>query len=148
MKRFDNVTQLIKYYEGLRLQVYTCPGGEQTIGYGHVIKSTDKIGDTISEHKANVLLQEDMKDVKTSILYTLPDKGASLKESQLDALISFVFNLGIGNCRNSTLYEYLTEGDHLRASCEFTKWVNANGEPLLGLIRRRISEASLFAKDL
>lgn len=148
MKRFDNVTQLIKYYEGLRLQVYTCPGGEQTIGYGHFIKSTDKIGDTISEHKANVLLQEDMKTVKTSILNSLPDKGANLKESQLDALISFVFNLGIGNFINSTLYEYILEEDFTRAACEFTKWVNADGEPLLGLLRRRISEASLFVKDL
>ncbi len=67
-----------------------------------------------------------------------------LTQNQFDALISFVFNLGIGNFRTSTLLKKLNAGDYTGAAKEFPPWVRADGKQLPGLIKRRDAEKALF----
>lgn len=72
---------------------------------------------------------------------------SNLNANQYSALVSFAFNLGCGSVQSSTLRSLLNAGNTLGASLEFAKWINAGGNPLLGLARRRESERQLFCKS-
>ena len=67
-----------------------------------------------------------------------------LTQHQFDALVSFVFNLGAGNFRTSTLLKKLNARDYDGAAQEFGRWVQAGGKTLPGLVRRREAESALF----
>ncbi|MEM3091771.1 MAG: lysozyme [Candidatus Pacearchaeota archaeon] len=135
--------ELIKKYEGLRLSAYRCPSGILTIGYGHT--KTTKPGMTINKEMAEILLKEDLKDFEKAIneLVKVP-----LTQNQFDALISFVFNVGIGNFQKSTLLKKLNEGNYKEAANEFLKWTKARQpgglKELPGLVKRRNEEKKLF----
>lgn len=63
---------------------------------------------------------------------------------QLDALLSFTFNLGAWNLARSTLLRKLNQGDYLSVPTELAKWVNAGGRRIKGLINRRAAEIALW----
>ena len=130
---------LIKQYEGLRLEAYLCPAGVPTIGYGHT--KGVKIGQKITEDQADKLLADDFLEAESEAakLITVP-----LTVNQLDALASFVFNLGASKLLGSTLRRKLNTGDYKGAAEEFDKWVFAGGKKLNGLIARRAAESKLF----
>ncbi len=131
---------LIKQFEGLRLQAYQDSGDVWTIGYGHT--ETAKPGMTIDEEKAEQLLKQDLERFEQAVRenVTVP-----INQNQFDALVSFSFNVGVNALKNSTLLEKLNQGDYDAAKAEFNKWVNAGGRKLDGLVRRRTQEANLFA---
>ena len=138
-----NGKSIIKYCEGLRLTSYVCPAGKPTIGWGHTYGV--KLGRTISEAEAEVLLDHDYQQAEDDVLelVTVP-----LTDNQLGALTSFVFNLGQGNFSKSTLLRKINASDFAGAAAEFDKWVYAtvNGvkTKLSGLVVRRKLERSLF----
>jgi len=138
-----NGKSIIKYCEGLRLTSYVCPAGKPTIGWGHTYGV--KLGRTISEAEAEVLLDHDYQQAEDDVLelVTVP-----LTENQLGALTSFVFNLGQGNFSKSTLLRKINASDFAGAADEFDKWIYAtvNGVKtrLNGLVVRRKLERSLF----
>jgi len=72
----------------------------------------------------------------------------ALTQNQFDALVSFVYNLGVEAFRTSTLLRKLNNADYRGAAAEFKRWKNAtvNGKltELAGLVRRRKSEEQLF----
>lgn len=57
---------------------------------------------------------------------------------------SFIFNLGSGAFRNSTLIKLLNKGDYEGAAKQFARWNKAGGVVLPGLVRRRDAEKRLF----
>ena len=130
---------LIKQSEGLSLDAYLCPVGIPTIGYGHT--HNVKIGDTCTQQQADEWLEDDFymacNDVKAVVKVPLTD-------NQLDALGSFVFNLGIRKLIQSTLLKKLNSGDYQGAAQEFDRWVFAGKVKLKGLITRRSAERKLF----
>lgn len=138
-----NGKSIIKHCEGLRLTSYVCPAGKPTIGWGHTYGV--KLGRTISEAEAEVLLDHDYQQAEDDVLelVTVP-----LTDNQLGALTSFVFNLGQGNFNKSTLLRKINASDFVGAAAEFDKWVYAtvNGvkTKLNGLVVRRKLERSLF----
>jgi lysozyme len=67
-----------------------------------------------------------------------------LKQHQFDALVSFAYNVGVGNLRSSTLLRKLNAGDYDGAALEFHRWNRSKGKVLPGLVRRRAAEALLF----
>ena len=132
---------IIKQYESCELEAYKCPANVWTIGYGHTKGVTE--GMAITEEEAEKLLQEDLEVVENyidTLVY-------HLTQNQYDALVSFMFNVGIGNFSKSTMKKYLDSGDMLMASEEFDKWVFCKGQVLGGLIARREDEKSLFLKE-
>ena len=140
MQASDNGLDIIRKYEGLRLQTYTCPAGKLTIGYGHT--GTDvKAGMKIDEAKADALLHDDVKRFEASVNKMVT---AEITQSMFDALISFSYNLGAGNLQSSTLLKKLNEGDKQGAADEFLRWDKSNGKPLAGLTARRTAERELF----
>jgi lysozyme len=130
---------LIKEYEGLRLGAYLCSAGVLTIGYGHT--GGVKEGDLITEQKAEQLLQDDLKKFENGVLRLV---RVPLTQNQFDALVSFAFNLGVGNLGKSTLLKMLNDRDYKGAAGQFVRWNKAAGKELAGLTRRRLAESALF----
>jgi lysozyme len=62
----------------------------------------------------------------------------------LDAMVSFAFNVGLGNLQSSTLRMKYNRADYQGAADEFLKWTKAGGKVLRGLERRREAERALF----
>lgn len=124
----------IKAFEGCRLTAYQDAAGVWTIGYGHT--KGVKPGDKISQYWADDCLRQDIEAVEAQI----EKLDLTLSQPQLDALVSFVFNVGIGNLQNSTLLRYIREGrSENDIKRQWRQWVYAGNppRPLPGLIKRR-----------
>lgn len=130
---------LIKKYEGLRLEAYKCPAGVWTIGYGHT-KGVIK-GMKISKEEAEKLLQQDVSVFELQVINTV----GKLSDCKIDALVSFAYNVGIAAFRNSTLCRKVkANSDDPAIRNEFMKWIYAGGKKLQGLERRRKEEADVY----
>jgi lysozyme len=136
---------LIKSHEGFKLNAYLCPAGVPTIGFGTTrIKGNPvQMGMMITTDEANILLEEDLKLFEDAVNHLVK---VFLNQNQFDALVSFVYNVGVGNFRSSTLLRLLNEGKYIQAAEQFLRWNKAKGKVLPGLIRRRTEEMMLFLK--
>ena len=134
----------IKSFEGCRLRAYQDAAGVWTIGYGHT--RDVRRGDQITQFTAEEYLRMDIAECVAQI----DTLGLELTLPQLDALVSFVFNLGIGRLRRSTLLRYIREGRSADAiKKQFRAWVYAGKPPrkLKGLVTRREWEANRFFEE-
>ena len=139
MKISSDGIELIKKFEGCRLQAYRCPAGVPTIGFGHT--KGVKIGDKITQQQAEDFLMEDVRPIEV----LLNKMGINFCQRQFDALISWIFNLGSGNFNNSTMKRYIIQDKaDIYITDQMVKWFNAAGKPLAGLKLRRIAEANMF----
>lgn len=139
--------ELIKAHEGLRLNAYLDPVGVWTIGYGHTGEYAQS-GMKISKSKADALLREDVHEAEAAVESLTTVK---LSQSEFDALVSFVFNVGAGAYAKSTLRRLLNAGAKDAAAEQFGRWVYGTKDGtkvrLPGLVRRRAEEAALFLAD-
>ena len=125
--------------EGCRLEAYEDAAGVPTIGYGHT--KGVRMGDRITQYWAKEMLREDIEEAE----WQVKELGVAKTEGQLDALVSFAFNLGIGRLTRSTLLKVIRDGgSKAQITREFKKWVFAGGKKLKGLERRREWEAKRF----
>lgn len=133
---------LIKEFEGLRLNAYADIVGVWTIGYGHT-KGVKK-GQKITEAQAEEFLKSDLKwaEEAVSTLVSPP-----LNENQFAALVSLIFNIGASAFKRSTLLKKLNAGDFHGACMQFKSWSYAGGNFVPGLQRRRLKEMDLFVKE-
>ena len=145
MKTSEKGAYLIKKHEGLILKAYLCPANVPTIGYGHtstVTKDDVMNKKTITSAEADALLR---KDILVSELAVKTNVKSALNQNQYDALVSFVFNLGEGNLRKSTLLKKVNANpSDPTIRDEFNKWVNGGGKRLPGLVKRRSEEADMY----
>ena len=142
-----NCIDLIKKFEGLRLEAYQCSAKVWTIGYGSTMYPDGtkvKQGDTCTLEQAQEYLMQDLAKRSGNIATILPD---DIKQNKFDALLSFAYNLGIGALKSSTLLKKvkLNQFDPSIPD-EFMKWVKAGGKVLKGLELRRKAEAELYSK--
>ncbi len=143
MKTSHKGIELIKQHEGLRLQAYKCPGGVWTIGYGHTKDVSS--GMSIDRTTADELLKDDLRTCEDC----LNSLNLSVNQNQFDALVSFIFNVGIGNFKKSTLLlKVRINPDDNSIMDEFLKWVYSRGKVLPGLQRRRLAEVKLYYSNL
>lgn len=66
--------------------------------------------------------------------------------NQCAALVSFTYNVGVGNLRKSSVLRNHNAGNHQAAARSFKLWNKAGGEVLDGLTVRRDEEAALYLK--
>lgn len=141
----DLAAELIKKFEGCSLVPYTCPGGYLTIGWGH--RTTPGTYKSITQEHADDLLIEDIEHFAGQIMdWVAPykdKKEIDLTSNQMAALISLVFNIGMGAFKKSKCFRYLNEANFEKALQEWD-WYESNGKLLKGLVRRRFAEAMLF----
>lgn len=139
MKTTERLLTQLMVMEGLRLEAYEDAAGVPTIGYGHT--KDVRMGDRISEYWAKELLRDDIDEAERQV----KELGVARNEAQLDALVSFVFNLGIGRLKESTLLRVIREGgSKADIKREFKRWVYAGGKKLKGLEVRREWESKRF----
>lgn len=143
MKTSENGIKLIKKFEGCKLEAYKCPSGVLTIGYGHT--QDVNIGDTITRQQASYILKKDIEIAEAAVNSLVK---VTLNQNQYDALVSFVFNVGYGNFRISTMLKRINENNFSSAAEQFDKWVLSNGKRQKGLVRRRQLEKELFLKEM
>lgn len=142
MKASVDAYELIKQFKGLRLEAYLCPAGIWTIGYGHTSGVSPNSFITIQE--ADEYLHRDVAAIEMQ----LNKLNLSLRQCQWDAIVSFVFNVGIGNFKASTLLAKIRiNPDDNSIIDEFLRWVYANGKVMRGLQKRRLTEMKLYFSD-
>ena len=133
---------LIKRFEGLRLRAYKCPAGVWTIGYGHTRNVTRN--QRITEAQADLFLEQDVRWA----LDTVKAAGVELTQNELDALVSFVYNVGMAAFNRSTMRALLQAGKPRdEVAKEFLRWNKAGGRVLSGLTARRLAEQQLFMRS-
>ena len=143
--------QLVKDFEGLRLNAYKCSAGVATIGYGSTYypdKSNVKMGDVLRDkEEAEILLINTLEDY--DIYVSKYTRSVKLTQYQFDALVSFAFNVGLGNLSKSTLLKMvLANPNDDKIALEFLKWNRGGGVVLKGLTKRRQKEAELYFKKV
>ena len=136
--------ELIKSFEGLRLDSYRCPAGVATIGYGSTGPHV-RIPMTITPGEAERLLQKDIARFETGV--TAMVSGVPTSENEFSAMVSLAFNIGLGAFATSTLLKRHKAGNKIGAANAFLMWNRAGKRVLPGLIRRREAERALYLGD-
>jgi lysozyme len=138
-------TDLIIQFEGWSAKAYKCPAGIWTIGWGRTGKDVKEGAVTTKdaerkwmETKVDGLCSYvRMKALNTTI-------GLQLNDNQVAALASFLYNIGEGAFKGSSVRRNLLLGKN-EAACEaWARWEKAGGIVLKGLQRRRAAEIALF----
>jgi lysozyme len=141
--------ELIRAYELLRLKAYLDKAGVPTIGWGHtgsdVTHAHVTSGRTITEEEAEALFHADVavREIGVRKFVHVP-----LTQGQFDALVSLVFNIGLGNFAGSTLLERLNAHDLRGVARQFPRWCHVKGKYDEDLAERRGSELYTFCGGL
>ncbi len=141
----DKGIKFIQSWETLRLKKYMDGNDGWTIGWGHLIKPNERIPDEITENEAGDILLMDLRDAENAVntLVTVP-----LTPCQFDALVSFVFNIGRGHFKDSTLLALLNKGHYAAAAQQFIRWRYDDGKESNGLKKRRHQEKKMFTQGV
>lgn len=142
--------EIAKKYEGLHKQVtkrpvilvvpYLCPASYWTIGYGHLC---DKNHPAITAEEAEEYLIKDLNSAWVQAVRLCPNLVCHSEERQA-AIIDFVFNLGAGRLKSSTLRKRILAEDWGEVQRELRRWVFGSGRKLPGLVLRREEECALI----
>ena len=157
MKVSPAAIQMIKHHEGVRVKPYRCPAFLWTVGVGHVIDPSHaavKYEDrknlpipagwdrVLSMGEVDAILAQDLGRFERGVLRLCP--AASGRQGVFDSLVSFAFNVGLGNLQRSSLRMKTNRGDYEDAADEFLKWTKAAGKVLPGLVKRRNDERAMY----
>ncbi len=142
MHNRNKAIALIKKYEGFRANAYRLAGETYyTIGYGESNASINKNSKT-TEAEASVFISRRLEELTKSLSKIVK---VDLNENQYNALLSFIYNIGITAFTQSTILKRINSSEFDLASKEFDRWVKgADGKPISGLVIRRKEEKQLF----
>lgn len=136
---------LIKEFEGLRLEAYKCPAGVWTIGHGTTAGAGVGIkpaaGMVITEAEAEWYLEQSVAKFAAGVEAVVT---APIDENEFAALVSLSYNIGMSAFRKSSALRWLNAGDKAKAAAGIKLWNKAGGKVLAGLVRRREAEVELF----
>ena len=140
---------IIKEFEGFSAKPYLCPANVPTIGYGSTMyKNGERVtmdDPEITEEQATEMLMDTIKSIEKQVKKVVTVK---LKPHQMAALVSFTYNVGIGNLSNSTLLAWVNSNpDFPRIPEQFRRWNKGGGKVLQGLVRRREEEIKLWTGE-
>lgn len=142
----DAIVDVIKYYEGFSATPYQDEVGVLTLGYGMTGEEIEGISEVTEEQATQMLKDWIERKYAPVIKQDLDSKNVSLSQNQFDALVCMAYNVGTGGVLGSTLYKNICAGirDIDTITANFTVWSKAGGQTLLGLLRRRKTEANIF----
>lgn len=147
------VIEMIKHHEGVRYTPYRCPARLWTVGVGHVIDPlharvpfADRLSldlspewnRRLSADEVDEILAKDLARFEAGVDRLCP----KTTPGQRGALVSFAFNVGLGNLQRSGLRMKHNRGEDVEP--EFLKWTKAGGKVLPGLVKRRKDELALY----
>ena len=156
MKVREQTIKMLKHHEGVRYRPYRCPALLWTVGVGHVIDPAHigvKFEDRknlpipegwdrkLGEAEVDAILQQDLARFERGVERLCP---VGLTQPRFDALVSFAFNVGLGNLQRSSIRMRHNRGDYEGAAEGFMMWTKAAGKVLPGLVKRRQDEQNLY----
>jgi len=156
MKVSKECINMIAHHEGMRFKPYRCPALLWTVGVGHVIdpnhikvpfdeRKTLPIPTgwdrTLSQSEVDDILATDLASFERGVLRLCP---SGLTQSRFDSLVSFSFNVGLGNLQRSTIRMKHNRGEFGEAAEAFMQWTKAGGKELPCLVKRRKDEMNLY----
>jgi len=157
MRVSEKAIRMICHHEGVRTRPYRCPALLWTVGVGHVIDPShaavkyeerrtlpipegwDRI---LTMGEVDAILAQDLGRFERGVARLCP--AAVGHQGRFDALVSFAFNVGLGNLQRSSLRMKTNRGEFEEAADEFMKWTKAGGRVLPGLVKRRQDERALY----
>ena len=157
MRVSEKAIRMICHHEGVRTRPYRCPALLWTVGVGHVIdpshaavkyeeRRTLPIPEgwdrSLSMGEVDAILAQDLGRFERGVARLCP--AAVGHQGRFDALVSFAFNVGLGNLQRSSLRMKTNRGEFEEAADEFMKWTKAGGRVLPGLVKRRQDERALY----
>lgn len=141
----------IATFEGFVATTYDDPGGNCTIGFGHLVHRGTCTGadrrtwGTITRYHGLRLLRSDAAGVVSGLHGQLA--GRRYSTTEFDALVSFTYNIGTGGFSESSVKKDLLavppKWGQVPGHMEL--WVYSGGQYLCGLHRRRVNEGHLFS---
>ena len=159
MKVSKEAIEGIKKDEGVRTKPYRCPALIWSVAVGHVIDQShirvpfnerknihlppewDRV---LSMAEVDAILAADLATFERGVLRLCP---GGLTQGRFDALVSFSFNVGLGNLQRSTIRMKHNRGDFEGAAEGFMAWTKAGGKELPGLVKRRKHERALYESE-
>ena len=138
----------IKGYEQFSPKAYMpTPDDVPTIGFGFT--KGVKLGDTITREEADKRFETEIKEFAQAVEKLVK---VTLKQNEFDAIVSLVYNIGIGAFTKSTSLRLLNAGDKgafIVNACHPTHgWVKQKGKILKGLVDRRNKEQDMFLQGV
>ena len=151
--KLDLAAELCRRFEGFSAKPYLCPAGVWTIGYGSTYYANgDKVtkdDPSIDREYAERLLMHELVHTyapgairQCPILLTVAIKNKDW--GNLNAIVDFCYNLGVGRLQTSTLKRKINQQDWDGAIEQLKLWVRGGGKVLRGLVIRRDAEAALM----
>ena len=157
MKTSPRCIEMLKHHEGVRMRPYQCPALIWSVGVGHVIDPSHAAvkheerrslpipagwDRTLTMDEVDAILAQDLARFERGVARLCP--AALGHQGQFDALVSFAFNVGLGNLQRSSIRMRYNRGDIEGAADAFLMWTKAAGKVLPGLVKRRNDERSMF----
>jgi lysozyme len=156
----DIAEELCRRFEGLHrvgadglIYPYVCPAGFPTQGYGTVFRPD---GRKVAMDDPPITRQTAEQWLKLELLNTYAPGvvrqcpgllALALCESdwrKFNAVVDFVYNLGVGRLQTSTLRRKINAHDWEGAKEQLMLWVRGGGKVLPGLVKRRQAECALL----
>ena len=142
----------VKGYEGLAQYAHNIGDGVMTIGYGctdaydgdnyTLLKANEPVSDELA---STIMAQSLVSNYGVPLKNSLASDGIVVSANEFDAILSFVYNAGLGSWNNSAIRTALLSGDKEGA---YNAWLTQNIMPgtqfEAGLRARRQAEANIF----
>uniref|UniRef100_A0A6C0JTK5 Glycoside hydrolase n=1 Tax=viral metagenome TaxID=1070528 RepID=A0A6C0JTK5_9ZZZZ len=154
MRISERGLKLLSDWEGLRNEVYLDVAKFPTIGIGHLLTKDELSSNKILIDGINVdysfgltniqierLLVKDLMKIEEKINKLIT---VDISQNQYDAIVIFVFNIGIGAFERSTFLKLLNNKKFDQLPNQFRRWNKSGGQIISGLIHRRENEIKLF----
>lgn len=150
-----DLSELVSKYEGAVLKPIKV-GGMTLIGSSHALSEdelrtgTIKIAGVevpysqgITEEQARQLLEQDLQPFRAGVDAAVK---VPVTQNQRDSLVSFAFQVGMRNFRNSSVLKKLNAGQYDQVPEELKRWSRAGGVEMPGIAARREAEVGLWTK--
>ena len=131
----DKGLAVLKLREGSRNKAYKDVKGIWTIGVGHTGPEVQE-GLVWTDQQILDVLKQDVKVAEQGVRDNV---RVALSQNQFDALVSFIFNVGVKAFRRSTMLKYINIGEFGLAAQQFDRWVIP-----VEVTSRRMSEKAQF----
>lgn len=147
MKVTQSTIDFIKNLEGFRSKPYRDAGDLWTIGYGFTFhprtkKPVRETDPEISRQEADVVLEGSLNMLSNAVRKEVKQQ---LSQNQYDALLSFAYNIGIGNFKKSELLREVNKDPQSpNIPFYFSNWYTIRKKPSQGLINRRSKEIQRY----
>jgi len=137
---------MICEFEGFSAKPYLCPAKLATIGYGNTFYADGRKVTMVDKEITRAEAFDMFKDIADKFAKRVSKCVTSpLNQNQFNSLVSFAYNVGVGNFMNSTLLKKVNANHNdSEIRTQFLRWDKVGTKKLAGLTKRRIYEADNY----